>query len=425
MNTTALDELTAVMLAISGGDFTRRVRRTHDGSQLDVMSFLVNAVADELEAHQAQRVDRLRARQFAALGRIAAGVAHELNNPLAHLTLSLELLLDSVDGGALDAGRLRAELTDCRASVRRMARVLGNIRQFAHPISERVPDVFDLREAARVAARTCVATLGDKARVSIEGGSVMVQAERDDIVQVMVNLLTNAALAYGDERSGPVCITTSAEGGYAVVRVADQGEGIDPRIADSLFEPFVSTRHGRGGSGLGLAISAELLQRAGGAIRVESTSTAGTVMRAALPLADRDPEASEPQSWPAMLVGLRVLVVDDDGLVRGALGRMLSRFHEVEVVGGGAEALEALGQRTFDLVLCDVVMPGMDGPELLERARELHPDAASRWVLMTGGDVTKRLTDAVDDQSWLLHKPFPPRTLLSTIASVVAARGRA
>ena len=331
------------------------------------------------------------AQRLAAIGRLAAGVAHEINNPLAVLQLGLEHVLGTmgVEGG------MRQRLEQLVEHADRIARIVESLNDFARPRSplrERLSVRGLLRSAAQVAQKPLQSV---NLVLDVQPDNLELYGDRGQIEQVLVNLLSNAGRAAG--HGGEVRIDARAEGSRGVVRVLDSGPGVEPQLLPQLFSPFVT---GAGGMGLGLSISWGLVQENGGTLRVENRGGGGACFELTLPLPLSPSQApKEGASIPAQ--GLRVLCVEDEPVLLALLLTMLRELGHTPVPARTAEeALQRLEQGTVDALLTDVQLPGMSGDQLSDLVNRRHPALRDRTVLMSG------MFHAVPPGQRWLQKPF-------------------
>ncbi|MET0405484.1 MAG: ATP-binding protein, partial [Cystobacter sp.] len=247
-----------------------------------------------------------------------------------------------------------------------------------------------------------------------------VQGSESRLCQVFLNLLLNAAHAIpeGDALEHEIRVVIRESGaGEVVVEVRDTGVGMSPEVRARVFDPFFTTKPVGEGTGLGLSICHGIIDSMGGRIAVDSTVGKGSVFRVSLGVAGVPVEArAEPEAQPA--VGrARILVVDDEPYVTRALQRSLSPEHEVATVNGARAALKLFDQGSrFDLILCDVMMPGMTGMDLYAELNRNVPDQAQRVVFMTGGAFTPRALSFLQEVSNpKLSKPLDLRQLRALV----------
>jgi PAS domain S-box-containing protein len=361
--------------------------------------------------------------RLAAVGTLAAGVAHEINNPLAYVTANLRFVHEQLAAAAAppDRGPLAAAVADALDGAERVREVVRGLRRFAGPAEEGTRGPVDVAaeiEAAAGIARHEVAT---RARlvVDVSPGLPAVVMGPHELGQVVVNLLVNAAHAIPDGRAGEhaVRVTARAGTGTVAVEVSDTGVGIPPDVLPRIFDPFFTTKQVGSGTGLGLAICHGIVTGAGGTIHVRSEPGRGSTFRVELPAALDGMPAAPPSAQPVPGARRRVLVVDDEPLVGGAIARLLSSDHEVEVLTSAAEAARRAdaGER-WDVVLCDLIMPDVSGMDLARRLEQSAPALARRLVFITGGAYTEasRAFLAARGRRWL-EKPIDPKALRALV----------
>jgi PAS domain S-box-containing protein len=372
-------------------------------------ALLVGAVSD-ITGSKAAEAQLVQADRLASVGMLAAGVAHEINNPLAYLTAALDYLGERVEDVARACSAPDAEvaeaIADAREGAARIRHVVRDLRTFFAPHDGRLTRV-DLRPIVEAALHMAGNDLRCHARIEREyRPAPAVLGDESRLGQVVLNLLVNAAQAIPEGRAAQneirVTIGTDARG-RAVLEVRDTGCGIPPEIADRIFEPFFTTKPQGVGTGLGLPICRNIVLGLGGEIGTEPRPGGGTTVRVALPAA---PPAQEPVAPPAAASGRRrgrILVVDDEPAVGIALRRVHAPEHDVVVRTRAQDALDAIsrGER-FDAIVCDLMMPGMSGMDLHASLERLAPEQARRMIVVTGGACT-------DAARAFLHEVALPR----------------
>lgn len=352
--------------------------------------------------------------RMASVGTLAAGVAHELNNPLLYVLSNLRLTREDLEAAdpADWTERAMQQLDEAIQGAVRMQNIVRDLKTFSRPDEQ--PNDADLREVLESAINICSNEVRHQARLERDFGKTPpVAAAESRLVQVFVNLLINAAQAMPDRAAQAnriVIRTRTDEEGLAVVEVIDNGTGIEPDRLSRVFDPFFTTKGLSEGTGLGLSICRNIVEDAGGTIEAQSEVGAGTTFVVRLPASDR-PKREKPttsvQRAPAVGARARVVVVDDEPLVGRSIRRAL-RGHEVQVFSNGQEAIERLcSGEPFDLVLCDLMMPDVSGMEVFGKVSARRPDLASRFVFMTGGAFTARAREFLKETSVpCLEKPF-------------------
>ena len=368
------------------------------------------------------------AERLAALGRLSAGVAHELNNPLTHLVLAvtrLRQLLDTPEISEDVLAEARAKLAFIADDLDRMMVIARELRLFASPQpTSREP--VDLRDVLERAVRTVEETdPGHGIRIERDHGEVgPADADPSRLVQVFTNLVRNAFESLRDGTTGQaptVKLTLRPIGDDRVAAaVADNGPGIEPDLRERVFEPFFTTKRYGTGAGLGLAISRSLVQALGGALEVASEPGRGTTFTVTLPRWRRSaPMAAVERPTTGRL---RVLVIDDEISIGRTIDSIFEDQHEVMVSTSAREALAQLERGlTFDVILCDVVMPGASGVDFYEQLRAVRPELCNRVVFMTGatlGSDQGRSLAALPNA--VLEKPFDLDRLEAMLASAAA-----
>ncbi len=390
--------------------------------------YFVSSSRDVSDRRRAEAAARL-----AGVGTLAAGVAHEINNPLAYVLANLSWLRDRLD--ALPPARApdgwpRAEVTQVLAEAEsgagRVRDIVRDLRHFARP-HEGVGPV-DVRGPVRSALAIAQNEISHRARLETRLAEVpAVLGNESRLAQVFLNLLTNAAQAIPEGHASENLIRVSVGRGpvgQVAVEVADSGAGMAPEVRARVFEPFFTTKPVGAGTGLGLFICHGIVAGAGGRIELESEPGRGSTFRVLLPVAAQRP-AAPPAAAPASPGPRRgrVLVVDDDERVGNALRRMLQGEHEVTLEVRARAALErARAGERWDVLLCDLMMPDMGGMELHEELRRLEPALAARMVFITGGAFTPAARDFLDRVANLrLEKPVGAAALRALVAERLAA----
>ena len=428
---------------------------------------VVMALQDVTALRHAQlERDRLQASlvqsdRLASMGLLAAGVAHEINNPLSYVicnlesltadlpklvsaakralsgaeartagdavTLSLEHGAESLDLAAVEDAVSRA--AEALSGVRRIGEVAKGLGTFARVESADLNNV-DVRAALEAAVRMARHELKYRATVVKDFAEVpAVWASEGKLAQVFLNLLVNAAHAIGEghvERN-QVSLRVWRTSDDVNVEVADTGEGIAPENLARVFDPFVSSKGIGAGAGLGLAISLNIIREFHGDIRMESEVGVGTRALVRLPVTTRGveprPTARPAEALLAREVPGRVLIVDDEPTIRSSLRRLLERAHQVTTAASGAEARALLTlDASFDVILCDLMMPDMTGMDLHEWLLGHDATAASRVVFVTGGAYTPRASEYLARTGNLrVEKPFSGAAIQAMVAELVLA----
>jgi signal transduction histidine kinase len=378
-------------------------------------------VARDLSREREMQQRVLLADRMVSIGMLAAGVAHEVNNPLAYLQANLEFALEQlgrIEGGAL--GEVRAALEEAREGATRVRSIVRDVKTFSRPEEQRV-DIVDVRPLLESAINMSFNEIRHRARLVKEYGSVpQVSAVPARLGQVFLNLIVNAAQAIpeGAAEQNEIRLSTSTdEKGRAVVAIRDTGTGMPPEVLRHLFDPFFTTKPTGVGSGLGLNISQGIVSSLGGEIVVSSEPGRGSEFRVLLPPASpvshrvAPAPAAQKEEPPA-----RILAVDDEEMVGNALRRILAA-HDFEFVRSGKVALERIesGAR-YDAILLDLTMPQMSGMRVYAELMRIDPAQAARVIFITGGVLTAAAQRFLDEVPNLrLHKPFDAGELRAVV----------
>jgi signal transduction histidine kinase len=366
--------------------------------------------------------------RMVSVGTLAAGVAHELNNPLAALITNLDLLVRdlshlSSERALTDALRdVFAELDDARESAARMRHIVRDLKLFSRSSNDERSAV-DVHRVLDSSLRMAHNEIRHRARVVREYGNVpLVEANEARLGQVFLNLLINAAqsIVEGDAEHNQIHVSTHQDAvGRVVIEVADTGAGIAPEHLTRIFEAFFTTKPADVGTGLGLSICHRIVHALAGELEVDSQVGKGSTFRVVLPKAAASQEAAT-DAGPASSVATRrgrVLVVDDEPMIATAIGRTLSLEHDVVLASAATKALERIKKgEEFDVILCDLMMPQMTGMDLYDELVRTAPGQADRMVFLSGGAFTAAARNFLEDvPNQRLEKPFDTRQLLALV----------
>ena len=332
--------------------------------------------------------------KLAAMGTLLAGVAHELNNPLAVVAGYAHLLGRGLEGPAAERCLKITSAAD------RCARIVQNFLALARqrpPEREWVRLNKVVEEALELVSYSLTSS-GIEVLTDLPPDLPRLWADPHQLHQVVLNLVTNAQHALRDH-PGPrrLAIGIGRHDERALcLEIADSGPGIPSAIVPRVFEPFFTTKAAGEGTGLGLSLCRGIVEAHGGTIRLHTEAGLGTLFLIELPITEA-PEVDVPTAAeaPASAAGAaRVLVVDDEVELGAMIADLLTpQGHQVDVVTNGREALDKLAAQAYDVVLSDVRMPGLDGPALYEEARRLHPGQERRFVFITGDTLTSGTAD--------------------------------
>ncbi|KPL90555.1 GAF domain-containing protein [Herpetosiphon geysericola] len=381
--------------------------------------YQLRSVLDELEN---TRETLINSEKLRALGQLASGVAHDFNNLLASILGNAQfLLIDETHTERRDALQvIERAAKDGAVTVRR-------IQEFARASETIYDDIVDLRDVVNIALdftrpswRDKTQQRGIKLDISTHLAAAHVQGSAAELREVCVNLVVNAIDVL--PKGGTITISTGTTGEWSYFTIADNGPGIAPEDRTRIFEPFFSTKPIGEGTGMGLAVALSIVQRHRGKLLTEDVYPHGARFVVLLPIH----HAPQPKPRPVAIVpktaAQRILVVDDEPAVRNIVAKVLRHdHHEVTLAGSGEEALRWIDEQAFDLIISDLGMPGMNGWDVLEQARQRRPNIIA--ILITGWgyqhDADYAAARGVDS---VLGKPFEMQTLRSTVADLIQAR---
>lgn len=370
--------------------------------------------------------------RMASIGLLAAGVAHEINNPLTTVLGSLELAAMELAAGG-NGGSLKELIDDSLSTAIRIRDIVRDLKLFSRLDEERRTSV-DVERVLESCARMAGNEIRHRARLvkSYEQGA-LVEANESRLGQVFLNLLINAAQAIpaGKSDENTISVRSKSDGhGSVIISISDTGVGMSAETMKHLFVPFFTTKPVGVGTGLGLSICQRIVSAFNGEIKVESEIGKGTTFSVILPVAQsksssvpsgRVRTASEPGKQRA-----RILVIDDEVTITNIMKRILGSQHDVTVTNRATEAVTMIaGGDRYDIIFCDLMMPEMLGMDFFEILEKEAPEQASRIIFLTAGAFTPRAREflAAAGRRWV-DKPFDVHALRVLIEETMTARAK-
>jgi signal transduction histidine kinase len=426
-NAPALVRLAVVSLMVDGA-------RTHCLVMTDLTEQrrLSAAMAAERVQMQARL---LLADRMSSLGTLAAGVAHEINNPLAYVVTSLEVMskrLPELAGAAPGLGSettewLRCQLDRAREGTERVRLIVRGLKAFSRA-DEETMGIIDPRRALDTSIALVSSELHLRAQLVKDYDALPpVWANEARLGQVFLNLLVNAmqAIPAGAAANNEIRVSGRADAeGRAIVEVRDTGSGIDADHLPRIFDPFFTTKPLNTGTGLGLALCHAIIGSLDGQITVESERGAGSMFRIVLPGAKGVVPTATPPGLVASAIGPRgrLLFIDDEQDTCEVMQEALAPYHNLVTITDAHRALDliATGQR-FDVILCDIRMPEMTGIDFHTRLGTDNPAQAGRLVLMSGGFTQHPGDPPIVLPRPVLEKPFTIEQVLSLMREAMQA----
>lgn len=380
--------------------------------------------------------------RMASVGTLAAGVAHEINNPLCALMGNLEFVADDLDQLIRDISALALEgdatgrvpsadltepvarlteiqgpLNEARDAAERVRMIVKDLKAFSRS-DEETRGPVDVHRVIDSSIRMAHNEIRHRARlVKVYGEVPLVEGNEARLSQVFLNLLVNAAHAVpeGHIDENEIRVETRLLGeDRVVVEVKDTGAGIPAQALPRIFDPFFTTKPIGVGTGLGLAICHRIVTAVGGDMEAESQPGEGTAIRAILRVATGSAREQETRVWAAPRRRGKILLVDDEAALGATVQRMLAAAHDVVCLTSARDALDRIRQgERFDVILCDLMMPDVTGMDLHAALSLEVPDQVDKMAFMTGGAFTSRAHDFLDRvRTPCIEKPFSSQDLL-------------
>jgi PAS domain S-box-containing protein len=394
--------------------------------QGEITGFVV--ISRDITESKQTEMHLMVADRMASVGTLAAGVAHEINNPLASVIANLDMALQDVTEFKRELPvELAEELQDARTAADRVREIVRDLKIFSRTEEERRGPV-DIEHVLESTIRMAWNELRHRARLVKKFEKVPdVDANESRLGQVFLNLIINAAHAIppGKYETNQIVVSTflDATRSNVIIAIRDTGAGIPPEVRPRLFTPFFTTKPVGVGTGLGLAISHKIVTGFGGTVTYETEVGKGTEFRVSLPVAGVV-EIAKPRTKSNKTRAARrgrILVVDDEEPLAQAIRRFLSTEHDVTAVFSAGAALELIrGGERYDVVFCDLMMPQITGMEMHAELVRTAPDLAQSCVFLTGGAFTSAAREFLDQvPNRRLEKPFDLKELRRMVNELI------
>ncbi|MFQ5442245.1 MAG: ATP-binding protein [Thermodesulfobacteriota bacterium] len=387
-------------------------------------------VARDITLEKLLREQLLHAEKLSSVGKLVAGIAHELNNPLMGIMGFSQILIDTSDDKSV--GEIKGKLEKIYHESMRTARIVQNLLTFARAkktereytsINETIEHTFDLREYSLTANNIAVTLDLDK-----DLPATMV--DKYQIQQVFINIINNAEDAMVESSGGgSLTIRTRKKDGKIEMTFIDDGPGIPADIIHKVFDPFFTTKEVGKGTGLGLSITHGIITEHGGTVKMDNNPGGGAVVTVRLPIVkkalwDEVWRAFEDEGAEAAPLGEgEVLIADDEESIRESLAGILTRRgFNVDSVADGALALEALKTKKYTIVITDIKMPGLNGIELYREIEKNYPGLKNRVIMLTGDVFSEEVKEFLSEKKCpFFLKPFETKELLEAVKKVLSA----
>jgi signal transduction histidine kinase/ActR/RegA family two-component response regulator len=414
------------------------VRNLDDGTFAFV---LCRDISRDLEKERARATQE----RLATVGSLAAGVAHEINNPLAYVIANVQYALDGItqwqmaasdSGPEPDRERRRAQikeaLYEANEGARRVQRIVADLKTLARQGEDRLEPI-DVEKTLHWAIGVTMAEIRHRAKLVKNFDNIPpVRGDEARLGQVFVNVLLNAAQAIepGRAHENEIIVNTSAREGRVVIEVLDTGMGIPEDNLTKIFDPFFTTKPRGVGTGLGLSICHEIIASMRGSLTAGNRSTGGARFVVELPAmpggqAQVMRQARRRNSTPPPAQSARILIIDDEGLAAKALARIL-REHRVDIADHAPTGLKMALERPYDIIFCDLMMPELSGMAVHDAVEKNAPLVADRMVFVTGGTFTEEARSfAARHAGRCLFKPFDTSQVKGAIERMLVEKGAA
>ncbi len=380
---------------------------------------VVEGIAQDVTEEFESRRQLVQADRLASLGLLAAGVAHEINNPAAFIALGVQQLgrlLAQLPADGIPVsirGRVDEILDELSDGIQRIAQIVGELKLFSRIPEGAYATPVDVNRLIVSAVTLARSEIRYRAKLDLEFGDLpLLVGDHARLGQVFVNLLINAAqaIAPGNPEANTVRVRTRLVDGYVEIEVSDTGAGIPETYRGRIFDPFFTTKAPGEGTGLGLSISYDLVRRSGGTLSVESEVGRGTTFVIRLPATDSPGQRTSRTRVTSPPHTGRILVVEDEHHLAMAVSRGLASHYAVDVAPDAVAALARIERGAglqYDVVLCDLRLPGMDGRALYEAVGERRPEQAARFVFVTGASASREFESFVRSTDRpVIEKPF-------------------
>jgi signal transduction histidine kinase/CheY-like chemotaxis protein len=414
------------------------VRNLDDGTFAFV---LCRDISRDLEKERARATQE----RLATVGSLAAGVAHEINNPLAYVIANVQYALDGITQWQMQAtesmsdtdrerrrAQIKEALYEANEGARRVQRIVADLKTLARQGEDRLEPI-DVEKTLHWAIGVTMAEIRHRAKLVKNFEAIPpVRGDEARLGQVFVNILLNAAQAIepGHAHENEIIVNTSAPEGRVIIEVLDSGMGIPEQNLTKIFDPFFTTKPRGVGTGLGLSICHEIIASMRGSLTAANRPTGGARFVVELPAmpggqAQVMRAARRRNSSPPAAQAARILIIDDEGLAAKALGRIL-REHRVEIADHAPTGLQMALERTYDVIFCDLMMPELSGMAVHEAVERKAPHVADRMVFVTGGTFTEEARSfATRHAGRCLFKPFDTSLVKAAIERLLSEKGAA
>ncbi len=393
---------------------------------------LVVSIINDITEKNKLKIQSLLNDKLTTVGTLAAGVVHEINNPIAWIMANISSLtstMKTIKLSAKDASQQEAIdkfneiLEETAQGAERIRDIVSNLKSFAREGDKKDSEIH-LNDILNAAINMSFPQYKYKATLekNFSPDIPVFLANSGKLHQVFLNLIVNAgqAIPEGKIAKNKISIRTILEGQFVKVDITDTGAGIPSDILPQIFNPFFTTKSAGGGTGLGLYICQDIIQNLGGKITVKSVPGKGTTFSVYLPISKNVSQEKQPMKADSMVYtkNKKILIIDDEPSLLKSMARLLEDYHQITTANGGQAALDLIVKDNgkFDVIISDLSMPDVAGPDIYKYISEKYPELKEKIIFITGGAFTPKLQEFLDSiPNLCLEKPFMRDDLLKAI----------
>lgn len=388
----------------------------------------VAVVVRDLSDRKQYEKHLLETDRLTSLGLLAAGVGHEINNPLCSIMLKLEIIGQSLRGNVDPI--VAKNLVGVDEGLTRIQTIVRDLKNLSRQGDKETIENVDIAKSLTAAISIAKNEIHHRAELELDILSLQpVKADGPRLCQLFLNLIINSAQAIesGNAAGNKICIKAYNDRDNVLVEITDTGRGIPAVIMQNMFKPFFTTKPIGQGTGLGLSICQSIVSRYGGRISFVSEMGVGTTFKVAFPAAveslSKNAEPENASIKPVVTDKKRVLIIDDDGFLLEALTAVISTKYITTSKLEATEALDLIiAGNEFDVIICDLMMPNMDGIEFYNRLKMVKSHLCENVMFLTGGSFTDRADEFLSQPGIKFsQKPIRSRELLGIIEGIVTA----